>query len=103
MPRDWLSLADIGTGVCTRQREGERRTLVRDPYGPHAASMPLDDPLDVGEPDARSRELVLAVQALEDPEELVHVLRIEARAVVPDEDRRSRAVVGRMADLDARL
>ena len=48
--------------------------------------MAFDDPLNDGESDPRSFVLLALMQPLEDPEELVRVLHIEAGAVVANEE-----------------
>src|SRR3954468_19075945 len=71
-------------GVVARQREVEGRAGARAALGPGAAAVALHDAADVGEADPGALELLVAVQALEDAEELVGVLHVEADAVVPD-------------------
>jgi len=48
--------------------------------------MPMNDPSNIRESDARSLELVVSVEALKHTKQFVHVLHIEPRAIVPDED-----------------
>ena len=48
--------------------------------------MALDNPLDRRKADAVTGELALVMQPLERPEQLVHVLLVEAGPVVTDEE-----------------
>ena len=59
----------------------------------------LNDAPDVGEPYARTLELLHPVEALEDAEELVYVSHVEPHAVVADEEVGLRFVL-HAADLD---
>src|SRR5437899_1142691 len=65
--------------------------------------MPVDDALNDGEPNARTFEVLGAVEPLENAEELVGVLHLEACSIVADEED---GFVGRRvqstADLDLR-
>src|SRR2546430_1702399 len=74
------SLADRG------QREKERGALARLRLDPDAAAVALDDLLADREPDPRARVLVLPVQPLENDEDPLEVLRVDADAVVPHAD-----------------
>src|SRR5581483_2915052 len=85
-----------------RQREIEDGAAVDHSLGPHAPSVPLHDPLDDREADAGAFELLGAVEALEDPEELARVPHVETRPVVLDEVDRL-ALPATAADLDHRL
>src|SRR4029453_6612445 len=51
---------------------------------PDPAAVPLDDPLDEGQSDPGPLVLVLAVQPLEDLEQLAGVAHVEAGAIVAD-------------------
>ncbi len=59
----------------------------------------VDDPLDSHQSDPGAFELLLAVEALKNAEKLSHILRIEADAIVTDEDYRLRSA-GHTAYLD---
>ena len=50
--------------------------------------MPVNDALDVRQPDAGALELLMAVQTLKDAEQLPGILRIKTGAVVTDENHR---------------
>src|SRR5581483_7436464 len=65
------------------QGEIEGRALVRDGVGPDATPMTHDDTLDERQAHAGALVLLGAVQPLEDPEQLVGVLHVEAHPVVP--------------------
>ena len=95
-PRLPWSDCDVG------QAEEERRALVLRAVHPDLAAVALDDPPHDGQPHAGAFELIRAVQALEDAKQLVHVLHVEADAVVLDEAHQRRAIHA-IADLDARL
>src|SRR5581483_11779182 len=71
-------------------------------FDPDAAAVHLDDLLDDGEAHAgAAAELVAIVQALEQAEHPLAVLRVDADAVVADVERRRRAAAV-AADLDDR-
>ena len=55
--------------------------------GPGAPAVTVNDAADVGQADAGAFKIFLvAVQALEDAEQLVDVLHVKAHAIVPDEE-----------------
>ena len=54
----------------------------------------MNDPLDVGKPDSGAFELVAAVQALENPEQLFRILHVEADTVVTDGNHHLAIVAG---------
>src|SRR5580692_3222411 len=62
------------------------RTLIHFPLSPHSASMLLHDALHRGQTDSGPFEVLGAMQALEDPEQLVDVLHVETDAIVPDRE-----------------
>src|SRR5689334_5309570 len=64
--------------------------------------MTLDDAANVSEADAAALEVLRAMKPLEDSEQLVGVLHVEAHAVVPDVDDVLGARNVDRADLDAR-
>src|SRR6185503_12821207 len=66
-----------------RQAEVESRALVLGAIHPHLAAVTFDDAPDDRKPDACTLELVGGVQALEHAKQLVHVLHVEADAIVP--------------------
>src|SRR6266571_2317219 len=71
-------------GPSLPESEVDGRPLAGSADGPHPSAVPGHDALDGGQADADSRELVLAVQALERAEQLVRVGHLEPRPVVPD-------------------
>ena len=73
-------------GALARQGEIERRALAFAAFGTDGAAVALDDALDRRQADAVARELLLVMQPLERPEQLVDVLLVESRAVVADEE-----------------
>ncbi len=66
--------------------EIEGCTLVQFSLCPHSASMLLNDALHRGQADARTFELLRAVQPLEDSEQFVDILHVETDAVVSDHE-----------------
>src|SRR5579859_5859501 len=84
-----------------RERKEKRGPGVRPRLSPNPTAMPRDDPLDGGQPDASSRKVVPAVQALECSEKALRILHIEARTIVAHEKDRTLVVVQDPADLDA--
>ena len=62
--------------------------------------MALNDALDIGQPDARALELLLAVQALKHAEQLAGIPLIKPRPVVANEDRRFAVSIGSTTDFD---
>ena len=66
------------------------KTVPRRALGPDVAAVAGDDAFDVGEADARAFEVLVVVEALKYPEQLVDILRIEAYTVVADEKREDR-------------
>src|SRR5688572_25148504 len=72
-------------GLDRPQRAIKRRSLVRRALGPGASAMAGDDAAHVGKADARAFELVLAVQPLENAEELFGVSHVETHAVIAHE------------------
>ena len=70
---------------------------------PHTPAVSSDDPLDVGQADARTFELLSPMQPLKDAEQPVRVRHIEADAVVLDENHcfAGRSIDG--ADFDSRV
>src|SRR5579859_1851665 len=90
------SLADLP------EREVKTGALAGLPLAPDAAAVPVHDPPDRRQPDARPLELGRGVEALEDAEELRCVGHVEPGAVVADEVHRL-AVLLRRAELDARV
>ena len=48
--------------------------------------MPLDNSLDIGQPDPVAFKLILRVQPLEHSKELVGLLHVESNAIVPHKD-----------------
>ena len=53
---------------------------------PYAAAVPVNDALDVRQPDAGAFKFLVAVQALKHAEEFVCITRVETGAVVANED-----------------
>ena len=64
----------------------KRGAAIHHPFRPDPAAVPLNDPLDVRQADARALELIAAVQALKHAEQFAGITRIETRAVVADKD-----------------
>jgi hypothetical protein len=58
----------------------------RTPSAQARPAVPLDDPLDIGQADARAFELILTVQTLEDAESLLAISRIKTGAIVANVD-----------------
>src|SRR5438270_12590077 len=77
--------------LLPRQREAEPRAL-RAGVQPDAAAEVLDDLPAQGEPHARARVGAALVEALEEHEDAVGVLRVDAHAVVGDREQPLRAV-----------
>src|SRR5579884_527116 len=71
-----------GRRLTTRQGEIKRATLARLGLGPDAAAVALDDLAADGQADAGAGVLLLRVQPLEDDEDALQVLRVDADAVV---------------------
>src|SRR5438552_9025777 len=71
-------------GPSLPESEVDGRPLAGSADGPHPSAVPGHDALDGGQTDPDPRELVLAVQTLERPEQLVRVRHLEPRPVVPD-------------------
>src|SRR5215210_6487598 len=69
--------------VPAPEREVEGRPLAHLALGPDPAAVPVDDARHRRQPYARSLALVLPVQPLEGPEQLVRVSLFEAGPVVP--------------------
>src|SRR5688572_27142981 len=69
------------------QREIEGGAAIHSAFGPRPSSVTLDDPANVRQADACPLELIGGVQALKHPKQLVHVLHVEADAVVADPER----------------
>src|ERR1700676_145043 len=70
-----------------RNREVEGRTMVYCALRPNAYAVAINNPVYRGEPDPRSREFRLRVQALEWAEELFGILHVKTRSVVTNEER----------------
>src|SRR5437879_5690662 len=81
--------------------EVEGGAAVDRPLGPHVPAVPLNDPLHDGETHTGALELLGAVKALEDLEQLVGKARVEPHTIVANEVRR-RGSLG-APDLDRRL
>src|SRR5437660_11390764 len=94
-PASISGLADCG------QRERERRALARLGLDPDPAAVALHDLLADREADPGPGIIVLAVQPLEDDEDAVEVLRIDADAVVAHAEQ-PLAVAALGANLDLR-
>lgn len=69
-------------------------------FGPDAATVALDHPLDSRQPDARAGELFGGVQSLERLKELVRILRIKACDIIANEINR-RSIAFHPTELDA--
>src|SRR2546421_2586470 len=81
------SRISMGTGAISSlvdcgEREVKRRALLRCGLHPDPAAVTLDNLLADGEPQPRARVLVLPMQALEDDEDPLEVLRVDADPVV---------------------
>src|ERR1039458_2087090 len=77
------------SGVHAFQGEEEGGALVKLRLRPYLTAVLADDALHRGQAHAGAFKLNGSVQSLEDPEELVHILHVEADAVVAHEDRRT--------------
>src|SRR6266536_5779704 len=84
------------------QCEIKAGALVGFAFGPHVPAVPVDDPLDGGETDTRTREFRRRMQPLKGPEQFVRVLGIESGAVVADIERRDTLFVAALPDVDRR-
>src|SRR5919107_4839307 len=71
--------------VPSPEREAEGGPFAHLALGPDPAAVPVDDARHRGQSYARPLELVLPVQPLEGPEQLVRVRLVEAGPVVPHE------------------
>lgn len=58
------------------------RAFVRFAFRPDFPAVPKNDPLDYREPDAGTGKLCLTVQTLEDTEQLIGVVHIEAGSII---------------------
>src|SRR5512135_3912235 len=67
-----------------RERERKRGPLFRLSFAPDASVVPMDDPLDRGQADARSIEFCRGMQPLERSEELIRISHVESGPIVPD-------------------
>src|SRR5579859_6027451 len=68
------------------QRKEERGALADRSLGPHATTVPGDDPLHRGEADPRAVELRLGVEALKRRKKSLRGIHIESSTVVTDEE-----------------
>src|SRR5260370_8743073 len=68
-----------------RQCEIESRTALHCAFRPNSSAVPVDNALDSGETDPRSRKFRHRMESLEGPEELAGVGRGESGAVVTKE------------------
>lgn len=98
---------DRGTAPSAARGPGQRQVEGAPLAGlglrPGAAGVPHGDLPDDGQPDAGARVLLLAVEPLEDAEDPVVVLHVEARALIGDrEDDLARARLGTHGDRPAR-
>src|SRR5580693_8468741 len=84
----YLKSVSIEVFVLLGYGKVKGRTAVNHAFGPGPAAVPLNDALDIGQPDARALEFVLAVQALKHAKQLVGITRVETCAVVADENHR---------------
>src|SRR5256885_6163573 len=81
--RIWVGTGAISSLVDWGEREVKRRALLRCGLHPDPAAVTLHNLLADGEPQARARVLVLPMQALEDDEDPLEVLWVDADPVVP--------------------
>src|SRR5687767_1316905 len=94
--------SNASMSLLLRQSEIERGAGVRLAVGPHPPAVANHDPLDERQPDAGSVEFAGVVEALEHPEQLGLIARVETRAVVTNEIDVLLFVADR-ADFDQRL
>src|SRR5262249_904598 len=80
-----MSLSCMGRFPHRSQREVKGRALLDSGFRPDLTAMAVNDALHGGQPDARAREILLAVQALKGPEQFRAVGHLEADAVIADE------------------
>ena len=59
--------------------------MIYSSLGPDFPSVPVDDALNDSQSYSRPFKLFAQVQTLKDAEQLVHVLHVKARAIVPEE------------------
>jgi hypothetical protein len=64
-------------------------------FGPHFATVPVNDSLYGGQAHAGSLEIFLAMKTLKDSKELIGILGVEAHPVVANEQNDARAFVER--------
>src|SRR5690625_868174 len=73
-------------GLVGAQGEEQGSAFARCAVGPHPAAMPVNHALNGGQANACARELRLVVEASKVREQLLGMLHVEARTVVPDEE-----------------
>src|SRR5688572_28270589 len=95
-------ISSCSTIGLPRQREVKAGALANPPFGPDPPAVAAHDALHDRQPNTGPGELVGAVQALEDAEQLLDVAHIEADAVVAHPVHAFRRVLA-SADLDARI
>src|SRR5216684_2982021 len=66
-----------------REREAKLRSFAYFPGSPCFSSMAANDAPDHSQPNARPFEFIAGMQAFEDAEKLIGILRIEPDAIVP--------------------
>src|SRR4051794_3192563 len=85
-----------------RHRKVKRRALVDLAFCPDEPAMSVDDALHGGQPDAGPLELVRPMQPLKWREEFFRLPRIEACAVIADEENRLTIPIRQLAKLHHR-
>ena len=70
------------SGSGSQEREEKRRAFAELRFHPHRAAGLLDDPAADGQPDPGAGIFVARVEALEDGEDAMEILRLDADAVV---------------------
>src|SRR5579863_6766954 len=73
----------LGFPKCS-EREVKSRSFIHFAFGPHPASVLLNDASHGGQANAGAFKVFRTMQALEDSEQFVHILHVEADAIVPD-------------------
>src|SRR3981081_4019660 len=81
----WITMFSISCFLGTRECEIECRTLIHRSFGPHTASMAVDDSLHGCQANTRALEFRRRMEALKCAEQFTDIGHVEARAVITDE------------------
>src|SRR5262245_13618362 len=80
-----MSFSCMGSFPRRSHREVKGRALLDSGFRPDLTAVAVNDALHGGQPDARAREFLLAVEALKGPKQSRTVGHIEADTVIADE------------------